>query len=193
MTKSALTGGFSGVPGGSAHFARLSRRELYLMEEPPIKAVRLAFPAAVLTSRACPAGSYYRFSAAGLALLTCPPRPYYGKSAFAGGFSGVPGGAAHFTRLSRRVLLSLFGGGACFAHLSAAPLYEKSAFTGGFSGVPGGSRTHGLSLRRRTLYPAELRKRFRCCFILGARARFVKRNAQSGGGTLGTKSAPLCG
>ena len=173
------------------------------------------------------------------------------KSALTGGFSGVPGGAAHFTRLSRRVLLSLFGGGACFAHLSAAPLlwkirlhrrifrrsrrrcslrapvrrqlflmeeppikavrlafpagvlasracpaaplYEKSAFAGGFSGVPGGSRTHGLSLRRRTLYPAELRKRFRCCFILGVRARFVKRNAQSGGGTLGTKSAPLCG
>ena len=127
--KSACEGGFSGVPGGGARFARLSRRQLYLMEEPPIKAVRLAFPAALLTSRACPAGSYY----------------------------------------------------------------GKSAFSGGFSGVPGGSRTHGLSLRRRTLYPAELRKRFRCCFILGVRARFVKRNAQSGGGTLGTKSAPLCG
>ena len=26
------------------------------------------------------------------------------------------------------------------------------------SGVPGGIRTHGLSLRRRTLYPAELRR-----------------------------------
>ena len=25
-------------------------------------------------------------------------------------------------------------------------------------GVPGGIRTHGLSLRRRTLYPAELRR-----------------------------------
>ena len=31
-------------------------------------------------------------------------------------------------------------------------------------GVPGGSRTHGLSLRRRTLYPAELRKR--CVVII---------------------------
>ena len=100
-----------------------------IMENPPFQADFLAFPAALLTSRACPAGSYY----------------------------------------------------------------GKSAFSGGFSGVPGGSRTHGLSLRRRTLYPAELRKRFRCCFILGVRARFVKRNAQSGGGTLGTKSAPLCG
>ena len=27
-------------------------------------------------------------------------------------------------------------------------------------GVPGGSRTHGLSLRRRTLYPTELQKHF---------------------------------
>lgn len=27
-------------------------------------------------------------------------------------------------------------------------------------GVPGGNRTHGLSLRRRTLYPTELRKHF---------------------------------
>ena len=47
------------------------------------------------------------------------------KSALTGGFSGVPGGSAHFTRLSRRVLLSLFGGEACFAHLSAAPLLWK--------------------------------------------------------------------
>ena len=30
-----------------------------------------------------------------------------------------------------------------------------------FHGVPGGSRTHGLSLRRRTLYPTELRKHIR--------------------------------
>ena len=27
-----------------------------------------------------------------------------------------------------------------------------------FGGVPGGIRTHGLSLRRRTLYPAELQR-----------------------------------
>ena len=28
-----------------------------------------------------------------------------------------------------------------------------------FAGVPGGIRTHGLSLRRRTLYPSELQRR----------------------------------
>ena len=33
-------------------------------------------------------------------------------------------------------------------------------------GVPGGSRTHGLSLRRRTLYPTELRKHTFCKSII---------------------------
>ena len=46
-------------------------------------------------------------------------------------------------------------------------------------GVPGGSRTHGLPLRRRTLYPTELRKlkclfRFRITIII-CKHRFVKR------------------
>ena len=37
--------------------------------------------------------------------------------------------------------------------------YRKTPVNRGiFIGVPGGSRTHGLSLRRRTLYPTELRK-----------------------------------
>ena len=35
-----------------------------------------------------------------------------------------------------------------------------------FHGVPGGSRTHGLSLRRRTLYPTELRKHAFCKSII---------------------------
>ena len=34
----------------------------------------------------------------------------------------------------------------------------KSKVFGVFAGVPGGIRTHGLSLRRRTLYPAELQR-----------------------------------
>ncbi len=37
---------------------------------------------------------------------------------------------------------------------------EKTMIFGFFQNVPGGSRTHGLSLRRRTLYPAELRRHF---------------------------------
>ena len=46
-------------------------------------------------------------------------------------------------------------------------------------GVPGGSRTHGLPLRRRTLYPTELRKLkchfcFRITIIISYRP-FVKR------------------
>ena len=43
------------------------------------------------------------------------------------------------------------------------------------SGVPGGSRTHDLPLRRRTLYPTELRKHLRRCIIVDTRARFVNR------------------
>ena len=35
---------------------------------------------------------------------------------------------------------------------------KKSRISTRFFGVPGGNRTHGLSLRRRTLYPTELRK-----------------------------------
>lgn len=35
---------------------------------------------------------------------------------------------------------------------------DKSKVFGVFAGVPGGIRTHGLSLRRRTLYPAELQR-----------------------------------
>ena len=48
-----------------------------------------------------------------------------------------------------------------------------------YIGVPGGSRTHGLPLRRRTLYPTELRKLkrhfcFRITIIISCRP-FVKR------------------
>ena len=36
---------------------------------------------------------------------------------------------------------------------------DFTGFSGGVFGVPGAIRTRGLSLRRRTLYPAELRRR----------------------------------
>lgn len=60
-------------------------------------------------------------------------------------------------------------------------MQTKNPFEGVYVciGVPGGSRTHGLPLRRRTLYPTELRKlkrlfRFRITIIIFKR-RFVKR------------------
>ena len=37
-----------------------------------------------------------------------------------------------------------------------------------FFGVPGGIRTHGLSLRRRTLYPAELQRHSKTIFNLNS-------------------------
>ena len=47
--------------------------------------------------------------------------------------------------------------------------FKKRTQSGAFLliyGVPGGSRTHGLSLRRRTLYPTELRKHAFCKSII---------------------------
>ena len=38
------------------------------------------------------------------------------------------------------------------------PMNTNRKVFGVFAGVPGGIRTHGLSLRRRTLYPAELQR-----------------------------------
>lgn len=44
------------------------------------------------------------------------------------------------------------------AEIRKAENPDKSKVFGVFAGVPGGIRTHGLSLRRRTLYPAELQR-----------------------------------
>ena len=44
------------------------------------------------------------------------------------------------------------------AEIRKAETPDKSKVFGVFAGVPGGIRTHGLSLRRRTLYPAELQR-----------------------------------
>ena len=43
-------------------------------------------------------------------------------------------------------------------HIHEPCAYLKSSVYAELFGVPGGNRTHGLSLRRRTLYPTELRK-----------------------------------
>ena len=52
----------------------------------------------------------------------------------------------------------------------------------GRCGVPGAIRTRGLSLRRRTLYPAELRRQGNSCaailFIMAHRRAKVKRRRQ---------------
>ena len=46
------------------------------------------------------------------------------------------------------------------------PAVKKRTANTVLFGVPGGSRTHGLSLRRRTLYPTELRKHAFCKSII---------------------------
>ena len=44
----------------------------------------------------------------------------------------------------------------------------KIQYFSAFFGVPGGIRTHGLSLRRRTLYPAELQRLLKTLFNLNS-------------------------
>ena len=60
---------------------------------------------------------------------------------------------------------------------------EKSLFYKDFSGLPGAIRTRDLSLRRRTLYPAELRRDY--VFYCG----HTVSSGKSLGAKLGAKSA----
>ena len=57
-----------------------------------------------------------------------------------------------------------------------ADLFKRSAL----NGVPDGIRTHGLSLRRRTLYPAELRRQIHLISgdlsIISYKIKKIKRN-----------------
>ena len=58
-----------------------------------------------------------------------------------------------------------------------APLFGSLQGEARSVGVPGGSRTHGLSLRRRTLYPTELRKQI-CDKIILHRRGDCNKNSE---------------
>ena len=136
LKKPRLREAFMAFPAGVLACARLARRSLPLLRECSLSRT---LPAAYYT---CGGGAHFH--------APCPP------------LTTLAAGVLTFTHLARREkrtdLSVLYG--ACSAVLTITRLKKRTqsgAFLR-FHGVPGGSRTHDLSLRRRTLYPTELRK-----------------------------------
>ena len=83
----------------------------------------------------------------------------------------APAAVLTITRLKKRTrsgafLLSVAFPAGVLTYTSLTAVTAKKPRLRRACGVPGGSRTHGLSLRRRTLYPTELRKHAFCKSII---------------------------